>query len=58
MAYDAFLKLEGIAGESQKKDHIGEIQIDNFSLGASNPRLWLGGQQSGARRFRGYEADR
>jgi type VI secretion system secreted protein Hcp len=48
MAYDAFLKLEGIAGESQKKDHIGEIQIDNFSLGASNPTTVTQGSGLGA----------
>ncbi|HEV2493984.1 MAG TPA: type VI secretion system tube protein Hcp [Terriglobia bacterium] len=36
MAYDAFLKLDGINGESQKKDHTNEIDIMSFSWGASN----------------------
>ena len=36
MAYDAFLKLDGIAGESQKANHIGEIDIMSFSWGSSN----------------------
>jgi len=37
MAYDAFLKIDGITGESQKDKHKGEIEIASFSLGASNP---------------------
>lgn len=36
MAYDAFLKLDGITGESQKTGHDGEIDIMSFSWGASN----------------------
>jgi type VI secretion system secreted protein Hcp len=36
MAYDAFLKLDGITGESQKQNHTGEIDIMSFSWGASN----------------------
>ena len=36
MAYDAFLKLDGITGESQKANHTGEIDIMSFSWGASN----------------------
>jgi type VI secretion system secreted protein Hcp len=36
MAFDAFLKLDGITGESQKKNHTGEIDIMSFSWGASN----------------------
>jgi type VI secretion system secreted protein Hcp len=37
MAFDAFLKIDGIKGESQKQNHTGEIEIYSFSLGASNP---------------------
>jgi type VI secretion system secreted protein Hcp len=37
MAYDAFLKLDGVTGESQKDKHKGEIEIHSFSWGASNP---------------------
>jgi type VI secretion system secreted protein Hcp len=36
MAYDAFLKLNGITGESQKDKHTGEIDLMSFSWGASN----------------------
>jgi type VI secretion system secreted protein Hcp len=36
MAYDAFLKLDGVTGESQKQNHSGEIDIMSFSWGASN----------------------
>jgi type VI secretion system secreted protein Hcp len=36
MAYDAFLKLDGVTGESQKANHTGEIDIMSFSWGASN----------------------
>jgi type VI secretion system secreted protein Hcp len=36
MAYDAFLSLTGIKGESQKADHTGDIDIESFSWGASN----------------------
>ncbi|HWB83588.1 MAG TPA: type VI secretion system tube protein Hcp [Bryobacteraceae bacterium] len=37
MAFDAFLKLNGIAGESTDDKHKGEIEIYSFSWGASNP---------------------
>jgi type VI secretion system secreted protein Hcp len=36
MAYDAFLKLAGITGESQKANHTQEIDLMAFSWGASN----------------------
>jgi type VI secretion system secreted protein Hcp len=36
MAYDAFLKLDGVTGESQKQNHTGEIDLMSFSWGASN----------------------
>jgi len=37
MAFDAFLKLDGVTGESSKTNHKGEIEIMSFSWGASNP---------------------
>jgi type VI secretion system secreted protein Hcp len=37
MAFDAFLKVDGIKGESTRKGHAGEIELISFSLGASNP---------------------
>jgi type VI secretion system secreted protein Hcp len=36
MAYDAFLKLEGIEGESADHKHKGEIEVLSFSWGVSN----------------------
>ena len=36
MAFDAFLKLEGIEGESTDRTHKGEIEISSFSWGVSN----------------------
>jgi type VI secretion system secreted protein Hcp len=36
MAYDAFLRLDGITGESQKEHHKDQIDITSFSWGANN----------------------
>jgi type VI secretion system secreted protein Hcp len=36
MAFDAFLKIEGIDGESQDKSHPNEIEIASFSWGVTN----------------------
>ena len=36
MAFDAFLKIEGIEGESTDKTHPGEIEIESFSWGVAN----------------------
>jgi type VI secretion system secreted protein Hcp len=36
MAFDAFLKIEGIDGESTDKAHPGEIEIESFSWGVTN----------------------
>ena len=35
-AVDLFLKLDGIAGESQDAKHKGEIDLESFSWGATN----------------------
>jgi len=35
MAFDSFLKLDGIKGESADAKHKGEIDILSFSFGAS-----------------------
>ena len=44
MAVDAFLKLDGIDGESQDKEHKGEIDILSWSWGgASTASFNLGG---------------
>lgn len=36
MALDAFLKLDGITGESIVRGHVGEIELDSFSFGLTN----------------------
>jgi type VI secretion system secreted protein Hcp len=47
MAFDAFLKLDGIQGESQDKVHSGEIEIESFSWGATNPTTGASGGGGG-----------
>lgn len=37
MAWDAFLTLDGVSGESQRSGHEGEIELISFSFGATNP---------------------
>ena len=37
MAFDAFLKIDGIKGESTDKGHPGEIDIESFSWGVTAP---------------------
>jgi len=37
MAYDAFLKIEGVEGESTRDKHEGEIEILSFSWGYLEP---------------------
>jgi type VI secretion system secreted protein Hcp len=41
--FDAFLKLDGIDGESLDKSHPNEIEIDSFSWGVTNPTTVGGG---------------
>jgi type VI secretion system secreted protein Hcp len=36
MAFDAFLKIEGIEGDSTDRDHKGEIEILSWSWGETN----------------------
>jgi type VI secretion system secreted protein Hcp len=36
MAFDAFLKIDGIPGESLDRQHKDEIEIESFSWGLSN----------------------
>ena len=36
MAFEAFLKIEGIDGESSDKTHPGEIELQSFSWGVTN----------------------
>ena len=48
MAFDAFLKIEGIEGESTDKTHPGEIEIDSFSWGVTNTGSASSGGGGGA----------
>jgi len=48
---DMFLKLDGVDGESQDKDHKNEIQILGFKLSARSPRDASTGQATGKVRF-------
>jgi type VI secretion system secreted protein Hcp len=44
MAWDAYLTLEGVKGESQREGHEGEIELISFSFGATNPSsIGIGG---------------
>ena len=48
MAFDAFLKIDGIEGESTDKIHPGEIEIQSFSWGVSNTSSGGAGGGGGA----------
>ena len=48
MAFDAFLKLDGVPGESVDDKHKGEIEILSFSWGVSNPGSFAFGGGGGA----------
>jgi type VI secretion system secreted protein Hcp len=48
MAVDAFLKMDGIAGESQDSKHKGEIEVESFSWGASQSGSFSFGGGGGA----------
>jgi type VI protein secretion system component Hcp len=45
--FDAFLKLDGITGESKVSGHEGEIELDSWSFGVSNATN-VGGTGGGA----------
>jgi type VI secretion system secreted protein Hcp len=47
MATDFFLKLDGIKGESMDAAHAGEIDIESFSWGETNPTT-IGSATGGA----------
>lgn len=46
--FDAFLKIDGIEGESADSKHKGEIDIQSFSWGASNGGTFSTGGGGGA----------
>ena len=37
MAWDAYLTIDGVSGESQRQGHEGEIELIAFNFGGSNP---------------------
>jgi type VI secretion system secreted protein Hcp len=37
MAWDAYLTVDGVSGESKRSGHEGQIEITSFQFGASNP---------------------
>ncbi len=39
MAFDAFLKIGSVQGESKDADHAGEIELESFSWGENQPTL-------------------
>ncbi len=47
MAFDAFLKLDSVKGESTDKSHSGEIEVRSFSFGAANATT-IGSQTGGS----------
>ena len=47
MSVDYFLKIEGVDGESTDDKHKGEIELESWSLGASNPGSFSSGGGGG-----------
>lgn len=52
---DYFLKLEGVEGEADDKQHKGEIEIQSFSWGVSQKRDASSGQATGKALFDGIK---
>lgn len=53
-AVDYFLKIEGVDGESTDDRHKGEIEIESFSWGVSNPSSVGGGGGAGKVQFQDF----
>jgi len=50
MAFDAYLKVPGVDGESRRKDFEKQIEIFSFSLGAQSPTsIGAGGGRGGGK---------
>ncbi len=47
MAFDAFIELEGVKGESTRKGFEGQVELLNFSLGVHNPTSIASGTGGG-----------
>lgn len=48
MAVDYFLKIKGIEGESKSEGHVGEIQLESWSFGETQPGSFAYGGGGGA----------
>lgn len=48
MAFDAFLELDGVEGESTRKGFEGQVEIESFQFGAHNPTSIGSGGGAGA----------
>lgn len=49
MAFDAFLKIDGIKGESRDEFHRGWIEIESFNWGVSQSGSFAGGKPTGGK---------
>jgi type VI secretion system secreted protein Hcp len=50
MAFDAFMKIDGITGDSTDKAHPGEIEVMSYSFGVANSARAVTGSGGGAGR--------
>jgi len=51
MAFDSYLKLDGIEGESQKEGHTKEIELASWSWGGSNSGSFAHGSGGGTGKY-------
>jgi type VI secretion system secreted protein Hcp len=51
MAFDAYLKLDGVEGESQKEGHTKEIELNHWSWGGQNSGSFAVGSGGGTGRY-------
>ncbi|MGA2096341.1 MAG: type VI secretion system tube protein Hcp [Candidatus Acidiferrum sp.] len=51
MAFDAYLKLDGVEGESQKEGHTKEIELTSWSWGGSNSGSFAHGSGGGTGKY-------
>ena len=53
--FDAFLKIDGITGESTAAGHVDEIELDSFSFGLTNAGSpGTGGREGGSAVFQDF----
>jgi len=51
MAFDSYLKLDGVEGESQKEGHTKEIEVMSWSWGGSNSGSFSHGSGGGTGKY-------